>query len=171
MRRRIRQAETGDLTPPTDTRICYVEDWISEDEISTHTFTEDCPAPGHASGGYADCELHLGRDAQHRHAEHRAEWLAQHNVPKADQFRVWPDHRARWRSATGPQPHEAPQRWARAGRSMAGACPCQGVRGSVSRTSVDHIVDLPPPIVRRSGSRCSPSPTGSSTVRGRLRSV
>ncbi len=84
---------TDDLAPPADTRICFVEDWISSDEIDSHSSSPDCPAPGHASGGYADCELHLVRLAKRRHGDHRAEWLQQHDVPKPDQFTVWPTHR------------------------------------------------------------------------------
>ena len=99
VRRRARQAETDDLAPPADTRICFVQDWISADEIDSHSFAPDCPAVGHVSGGFADCRLHLERLAKRRHAEHRAQWLAQHGVPLLDQFTVWPAHRARWRSA------------------------------------------------------------------------
>ncbi|MDT0263983.1 hypothetical protein [Jatrophihabitans lederbergiae] len=90
-------APSGPATPPADTRICYVEDWISADEIDSHTFNPDCPAAGHASGGFADCGLHLERLARRRHGEHRAKWLKQHDVPEAAQFTLWPAHRARWR--------------------------------------------------------------------------
>jgi hypothetical protein len=98
--RKWAEQATGDvLTPPPDDLVCFVEDWIEEDVIDSHTFTPGCRAPGHAGGGHADCELHLERLAAARHGEDRAAWLDQHGVPKWQECAVWPVGRARWRTA------------------------------------------------------------------------
>lgn len=84
--------------PPADKLKPIVEVWLTPAEIAAHTRADGCLACPQLYSGGGDCDWNLLLLAYRRHGEYRRQWLAEHQVDRRDQCKIWPVSAPRWGS-------------------------------------------------------------------------